>query len=305
MVRTHFERELAVIEDLERSFPDFTGRSLSWVHNLDDPPDFIAAGPNGAVGLELREWLDGEQMNSAQAHDRQREHLADIFGAGWEQEYQPTNFALASVEPLWGLRVPKKDEPPLRREFYECATAVDQTWLTNPERIDRCFYQMEFSGYPTMRKYLRAIRYTGGPPHGFIWFQIEEDGGAYSPTASVQSLEEALDDKLLKFDRPEWRARLAKHNLAEHHLLIHGGWNVYKNNTPHHPLTLEQIAVRAADFYATHPNRDLFHRVWFFDSLDSADDINELVGLPAGAGRVRWLAEIWPIMRVHHCSIGR
>jgi hypothetical protein len=305
MVRTHAERELAIIEDLERSFPEFTGRSLSWVHNPDDPPDFIAAGPNGAVGLELREWLDGEQMNTAQAHDRQREHLADIFGAGWEQEYQPTNCALASVEPLWGLRVPKKDEPPLRREFYECATAVDQTWLTNSERIDRCFYQTEFSGYPTMRKYLRAIRYTGGPPHGFIWFQIEEDGGAYSPTASVQSLEEALDDKLLKFDRPEWRARLAKHNLAEYHLLIHGGWNVYKNNTPHHPLTLEQIAVRAADFYATHPNRDLFHRVWFFDSLDSADDINELVGLPAGAGRVRWLAEIWPIMRVRHCSIGQ
>jgi len=93
--------------------------------------------------------------------------------------------------------------------------------------------------------------------------------------------------------------------LAEHHLLIHGGWNVYKSNTPHHPLTLEQIAVRAADFCATHSNRDLFHRVWFFDSLDSADDLNELVGLPAGAGRVRWLAEIWPIMRVHHCSIGR
>jgi hypothetical protein len=248
------------------------------------------------VGLELREWLDGEQMNTAQAHDRQREHLAEIFGAGWEQEYQPTNFALASVEPLWGLRVAMKDEPSLRREFYERVTAVDQTWLTNPERTDRCLYQMEFTGYPTMQKYLRAVRYTGGPPHGFIWFQIEE--GAYSPTASVQSLEEALDDKLLKFDRPEWRTRLAKHNLAEHYLLIHGGWNVYKNNTPHHPLTLEQIAARAADFYATHPNRDLFDRVWFFDSLDSADDINELVGLPAGAGQVRWLAELWPSLKV-------
>jgi hypothetical protein len=204
MVQTHAERELAVIEDLERSFPDFTRRALSWVHNPDDPPDFIATVPNGAVGLELREWLDGEQMNTAQAHDRQREHLADIFGAGWEQEYQPTNFALASVEPLWGLRVVKKDEPALRREFYECATAVDQTWLMNPERIARCLYQMEFSGYPTMQKYLWAIRYTGGPPHGLIWVQIEEDGGAYSPTASLQSLEEALDDKLLKFDRPEW-----------------------------------------------------------------------------------------------------
>lgn len=91
-------------------------------------------------------------------------------------------------------------------------------------------------------------------------------------------------------------------------MLIHGGWNVYKNNTPHHPLTLEQIAGRAADFYATHPNRDLFDRVWFFDSLDSAkldsgEDLNELLGLPAGT--VRWLAQIWPTLRVHDGSIGR
>lgn len=298
MVRTHAERELAVIEDVERSFPDFTGRSLSWVHNPEDPPDFIAAGPKGAVGLELREWLDGEQMNTAQAHDRQREHLTDIFGASWEQEYRPTQFAFASVEPLWGLRVAKKDESSLRSEFYEWARAVDQTWSTNPERFDRCLYQIEFSRYPTMQKYLRAIRCTGGPSRGFIWFQIEEDGGAYSPTASVQSLEEALDDKLLKFDRPEWQARLAKHNLTEHHLLIHGGWNVYKNNTPHHPLALEQIAACAADFYAKHPNRNLFDRAWFFDSLDSAHDINELVGFPAGAGRIRFLAQIWPFLKV-------
>jgi hypothetical protein len=299
MGSTHAGREVAVIEDLERSFPDFTGRSLSWIHNPDDPPDFLAAGPNGAVGLELREWLDGEQMNAAQAHYRQREHLAEIFSAGWEHEYQPKNFVLAAVEPLWGLRITKKDESSLRREFYECATTVDQTWLTNPERINCFFYQMAFSRYPTMQKYLRAIRYTSGPSHGCVWFQIEEDGGAYSPTASVQSLEKALDDKLLKFDRPEWRVRLAKHKLVEHHLLIHGGWNVYKNNTPHHPLTLEQIATRAADFYAAHPKRDLFDRVSFFDSLDSADDINERVGFPAGAGRIRWLAEIWPSLKVH------
>src|SRR5215831_10961271 len=130
----HFQREHAIIEDLERSFPDFAGYPLAWVHNPDDPPDFIAAGPNGAVGLELREWLDGDQMNKAQARDRQREHLLKILRPGWEQEYQPTNLALASIEPLWGVRISKKDEPEFRAEFYKCATEVDNAWLTNPER---------------------------------------------------------------------------------------------------------------------------------------------------------------------------
>jgi hypothetical protein len=31
----------------------------------------------------------------------------------------------------------------------------------------------------------------------------------------------------------------------------------------------------------SHPQRELFNRVWFFDSLDSADDVNALFGLPA------------------------
>src|SRR5437588_7835856 len=93
-------------------------------------------------------------------------------------------------------------------------------------------------------------------------------------------------------------ARLAKHNLSEHHLLIHGGWNAYKSNTPHSPLTLLQIAMRGADFYAAHPHRDLFDRVWFFDSLDSADEVDAIVGLAAGSGEPREIQ----ILRSRSCE---
>jgi len=296
---SHLASEQSILQDLERSFPDFTGEFLSWVHNPDDPPDFIAQSSSGAVGLELTEWLDGDQMNAAQRRERQREHLMEVLGAGWEQEYQPKNVAMASVDPRWGFKIAPKDEASLRSEFYRCATSVDQTWFTNPERIDRVYYQADFQEYPTMQTYLQAIRYIGGPPHACFWLQAEEDGGAYAPTVSVETLTEALEDKLVKFARPEWQARIAQHNLSEHHLLIHGGWNFYKNNTPHSPLTLERIAARGAEFYAAHPQKELFDRVWFFHSLDSADEINTLVGFPDGAGRVRWLAQLWPSLIVH------
>jgi hypothetical protein len=36
-----------------------------------------------------------------------------------------------------------------------------------------------------------------------------------------------------------------------------------------------------------------------FNSLDSADHINQLIGYPSGYGRVRWLAELWPDFRVY------
>jgi hypothetical protein len=50
---SHFSREQPILNDLELSFPDFTGKSLSWVHvdSPHDPPDFIAHSSSGAFGL--------------------------------------------------------------------------------------------------------------------------------------------------------------------------------------------------------------------------------------------------------------
>lgn len=302
VVASHFNRELPVLNDLEASFPDFTGKSLSWVHNQHDPPDFIAQNSSGTFGLEFREWLDGEQMSAAQQRDRQRKHLFDVIGRGWESESQPTHIVLVSIEPHWGQRIALADESALRLEFYECVAGVDQTWLANPERVEHVYYQMEFPAYPLMRTYLQAIRYISGRPHGCCWIQAEEDGGAYDEMEPIQTLEQALEDKLSKFAKPQWQLRLALHDLLEHYLLIHGGWNAHRNNTPHSPLTLQQVARRGAEFYAAHPRRGLFDRVWFFDSLDSADDWNAVLGFPAGSGRVRWLAQLWPTFMVYEGS---
>ena len=75
MPTTHYNRELSTLNDLEISFPEFTGKGLSWVHNADDPPDFIAQGLSGPIGLELREWLDGQEMSAAQHREDQRKHM--------------------------------------------------------------------------------------------------------------------------------------------------------------------------------------------------------------------------------------
>ncbi len=122
---SHLNREQPILNDLERRFPDFAGNALSWVHNPDDPPDFIAQSPAGTIGLEFREWLGGQQMSAAQHRDDQREHLLKVIGDGWKQECQPKNIVLASIKPRWGFRIASSDEAVLRQEFYKCATAVE------------------------------------------------------------------------------------------------------------------------------------------------------------------------------------
>jgi hypothetical protein len=122
------------------------------------------------------------------------------------------------------------------------------------------------------------------------WIDVEQDGGAYNPTASALTLEQALDRKLALYSTPAKQAHLSAQHLAEFDLLVDGGFNVYRYNTPSGPFSREDIAGRAASCYAGYPQRQVFGRIWFFHSLDSADEVNQLLGHPPGCGRVRRLA---------------
>ena len=297
---THIHREQDVLANVEASFPQFAGQALSWtkVPDAQDPPDFLSRGPSGPIGLELVEWLDGGQMGPAKSRESLREQILRVLTNNWENEHKPQNFRGAFIS-AGSERIARFDEAPLRQEFFACSADVDRTWLTNPERRGSAYYQTEFPGYPLMKKYFDAIRYVGSEPHGLCWVDVQGDGGAFDPAVTIETLKQALDKKLSDYSTPEKQAHLKAHGLTELYLLVHGGFNAYAYNTPSGPLSLEEIAQRGAAFYAAHPQRQIFNRVWFFDSLDSADEINQLLGYPPGYGRVRWLAQLWPDLRVY------
>jgi hypothetical protein len=125
---THIQRERAVLNDLEGSFPNFTARALVWteVQTNRDPPDFISHGHSGPVGLELVEWLDGDQMTPAKTQESGRKQIQRILADGWEK---PRNFRGAFPSLLGVGRVVRADELPLRREFYAYAAEGDRGWF--------------------------------------------------------------------------------------------------------------------------------------------------------------------------------
>jgi hypothetical protein len=297
---THGQREQLVLTDLSASFPDFTGIPLSWTKVSDgrDPPDFLSVGQNGSIGLELIEWLDGGQMGPAKTRETKRKEALRILRTNWKAEYAPQNFRGAFIQ-AGEKKIAAADEAGLRKEFFDCAAAVDRTWLTNPERSGIALELNDFSGYPLMQTYFAGIRYIGGDPHGFCWIDVEGDGRAYDPGVTVETLKQALERKLSDYATPEKQAHLRAHALSDLYLLVHGGFNAFAYNSPSGPMSLENIAQRGAAFYAAHPQRQIFSRVWFFDSLDSADDLNQLIGYPPGYGRVRWLAQLWPSFSVY------
>src|ERR1700723_534086 len=298
---THIQRERIVLNDLEASFPDFTGRGLVWteVQAGQDPPDFISRGQSGPVGLELVEWLDGDQMTPAKSRESRRDQTHHVLADGWEQEYQPRNIRGAFPSLSDAGRVARADELPLRREFYAYATDVDRGWLTDRERWESSDCRREFPGYPLLTKYFTSINFVGGEPLGLCWIHQDGDGGAVDPYRPVETLKRAMNRKLEEYATPEKRGHLNAQGLIELDLLVHGGFNFFAYNTSSGHLTLEDIAPHGADYYAVHPQRQVFDRVWFFHSLDSADDWNQLVGFAPGEGRVRWLTQLWPTLVVY------
>jgi hypothetical protein len=302
---THEEREKLVIDDLCASFPNFTGQALSWVKVPQglDPPDFVSRDSRRVVGLELVEWLDGSQMGPAKARESQREQIHHVLTLDWENGYKPQHFRGAFPSPRRNERIKRDDEQPLRREFFACAADIDTTWSTDVDGWNNSRYQAEFPGYPLLEKYLSAIRYIGGRPHGLCWIGEQGDGGAFDPNAVVETLKNALENKVSYYSTPDKQVHFTQHALTELNLLVHGGFNTFAYNTPSGHLSLEEIARRGAHFYSTLAGRHTFNRVWFFDSLDSADHVNELSGFAPGEGRVRLLAQLWPEFTIYPHSV--
>lgn len=298
---THEQREKVVLDDLEASFPNFAGLPLSWVKvpQGEDPPDFVSRESRGVIGLEFVEWLDGSQMGPAKARETQRGQINRVLAHDWESQYKPQHFRGAFPSPRGNERIARNHELPLRQEFFACAADVDRTWSTNTDGWNNSHYQTEFLGYPLLEKYFSAIRYIGGEPHGLCWIGEQGDGGAFDPNVVVETLKSALESKASDYSTPEKQVHLKAHGLTELNLLVHGGFNVYAYNSPSGRLSMEEIARRGAHYYTSLAQRHTFNRIWFFHSLDTADELNQLLGFAPGEGRVRWLARLWPDFRIY------
>jgi hypothetical protein len=292
---THDERERPVLTDLDGNFPKFTGQARLWegVPVGQDPPDFISHGPGAPIGLELVEWLDGDQMGPAKTRESQQVQLHRVLAYDWEKEYQPKNFSRAFPSPLHSERIARSDELSFRQEFFACAAETDHAWVVDSDRRGITRYQTEFPGYPFLGKYLNAIRYSVGEPQGACWIGVQGHGTAFDPTVRAETLKKKLNKKLSDYSTPEKQAHLKAYGLTELNLLVHGGFNIYAYNTSSGHLSLEEIARRGANYYAAHVHRWVFDHVWFFYSLAPSE------------GRVRWLAQLWPDFRIYPGSVPR
>jgi len=302
MSPSHQERECEIMGNLEAAFPSFTGVPRNWtaVTQGADPPDFISRIPEPAVGLELTEWLDGDQMLMAKARETRREQIQAILANGRQNAWRPQHFRVVIPTPRYERRIDRNEQESLRDEFYARVKSADSEAALNIQDWHPSNTQTEFDGFPMLAKYFTSINFISGTPdEGLSWICEDGEGGAFDPNLPAQNLERALSEKLNAYSDPVKKAHLAKHGLAELNLLVHADYKHQWYNTPWgHQTTLEEVAMRSAVYYAQHPQRNTFNHVWLFYSIDFAEDLNELVGISGRLRRLRWMAQLWPNFRV-------
>jgi hypothetical protein len=78
------------------------------------PTRFRWTRSEGPVGLELIEWLDGEQMGPAKTREAKRENIRRVVRENWQADVHPKNFNLAVLVPNFNLSISRSAEAYLR-----------------------------------------------------------------------------------------------------------------------------------------------------------------------------------------------
>ncbi len=173
----------------QRQLPDFTGLPLSWTEVPDgqDLPDFLSVGQTGPIGLELIEWLDGNQMGPSKTREARRRGVLRILKTNWKAEYQPQRIRGAFIK-VEEKKIAAADEAGRRKEFFDCVAEVDRDMARQLGAQGICLRAERFQRLSLMQGYLAGIRFIGGDPHDSCWIDVDGDVGAYDPSVTVETL---------------------------------------------------------------------------------------------------------------------
>jgi hypothetical protein len=275
-------REEIILEDLNQHFPEVFHPLTPWklLSRGEDPPDAIGISVGGKhVGLELTEWLHGDQMTRAKGREAMRKDLARILD--WKNHPKPQNFQIAIVGPRWGTRVKQSDAVSLCREFHAAIYWADNNWESESRWPPVILMGPDLQTYPVLNKYVACIQFLPGKAgdltqYGISWIDFQLDGGAYDPNVASQALIESISDKAAYYETAERVAHLERQELDELLLLVHGGFNQAAYNTPFHApwKSLTDVAREAAFYCAA--NSTPFNQVWLFHSLGNQRSLAQL-----------------------------
>ncbi|HYJ85057.1 MAG TPA: hypothetical protein VEW46_03310 [Pyrinomonadaceae bacterium] len=242
-----FKNERLIFDSFLNVCPDFAGELIQewdvveeWyakraidppLQPFDKRPDIIAVTASGRrIGVELKSWVNREQIADARKQERIQENILKAIGK------QPPN-KTQHIGQVWlspkQLRFDAGDDLHFREQLFVFVEKVDKDCSQSPEREQNLLQDQDrndFAAFPILEKYLDRVRFHSKVRHrSNNWITFPYSASFFSSKTMLDTLKRAL---LTHRDDEKYKD-LRKHvGLDEVYLLVHYDFKAFAYNTP-------------------------------------------------------------------------
>jgi hypothetical protein len=240
------DREKFIFRSFLRTLPEFAGEPIKewdvveeWYANrnvaapaspLDKRPDIIClTAMDKKIGLEMKSWLNEEQIAEARRHEEVQDRLLRAIGDQGPNKTRHIGFIWLSPKQV---RFDRKDSDRFREEMFALIEQIDRAWSAK-EQCEQEHNQIvnDLSAFPVLNKYLTHVDFYPDRrgKRNIRWITFPARGGHYNPRRMRDTLRVALLE--YRSDRRyEGLARIV--GLQELYLLVHYDFNAFAYNHP-------------------------------------------------------------------------
>lgn len=236
---------------------------------FDRRPDVIClTEPGRKIGVELKSWLNEEQIAEMRGRERIEENILDAIRQQSQNHTRHIGFIWLSARER---KLDGRDADPFREQMFELIRQVDDAWAQKPAWDRDCSdYFRDLAAFPILDKYLLGVRFHPATRSRFDlrWIRFPNRGGAYSPKQMLKTLEEAVvalrgDDRYLDI--------CSRVGLDSVYLLVHYDFNAFAYNTP---FTAPNVGIKEAADFATNVlagDAGYFNRIFLFHCIQGEE----------------------------------
>ena len=197
---------------------------------FDKRPDIIAITKSGKkIGIELKSWVNREQITEARKQERIQENIRNALGEQPPNKTKHIGFVWLSPKQV---RFDARDDADFREQILRLIEEFDNKLSQWPDWEQGWVYpESDFTGFPILEKYLDGVEFhpVTEDRFGTDWIQFPSRGGFYSPNEMLETLKNAL----IAHRHDEKYKDLTKHvGLDEAYLLVHYDFKAFAYNTP-------------------------------------------------------------------------
>ena len=245
-VSAAMKNEKLVFDSFLKACPDFASEPIEewdvvdkWYANrglasppppFDKRPDIVAATTSGRrIGIELKSWVNRDQIKEARKQERIQENILNAIGKQPKNETQDIGFIWLSAKQV---RFNAGDATDFREQLFALIAQVDKNWSQKADWDQNlCHDTSDLADFPILQKYLNSVRFHPASRNRFQipWIRFPSPGGAYSPNEMLETLSRAL----LAHRANKKYKDIRKHvDLNEVYLLVHYDFKAFAYNTP-------------------------------------------------------------------------